>query len=188
MDSCRRSQARYALDCGLCMLFRCQRLLWPDVKSDRANAMQMQSALGAAAGNSLDASWVVDFDDLQFFRSIGQGSFGTVYLGRWHETTVAVKVLAQQEAVQVELRGSAGAKDAESGCASCCVCQLMGKHCIATAVSGLAIVDALEGRHCHVPPSALQLTVSWQSGWCAELTSQQTRRRRSCLSCGRRLA
>ena len=80
----------------------------------------MQHALGAGGSNSLDASWVVDFQDLQFFRSIGQGSFGTVYLGRWHETTVAIKVLAAQ-GVQVELKSSEAPKGSgdDSGCAWC---------------------------------------------------------------------
>ncbi len=36
---------------------------------------------------------IVAFEDLQFAKPIGFGSFGTVYLGRWRETTVAIKVL-----------------------------------------------------------------------------------------------
>ena len=35
----------------------------------------------------------VPFDELQFSRVIGEGSFGRVFLGKWQETTVAIKIL-----------------------------------------------------------------------------------------------
>ena len=36
------------------------------------------------------------FSELQFSRVIGEGSFGRVYLGKWRETTVAIKILNAQ--------------------------------------------------------------------------------------------
>lgn len=36
----------------------------------------------------------VDYKDLDVQDQIGEGSFGRVYLAKWRETTVAVKVLA----------------------------------------------------------------------------------------------
>lgn len=38
----------------------------------------------------------VDWDDLELERAIGRGSFGRVYLGRWRQTAVAIKVLLPQ--------------------------------------------------------------------------------------------
>ncbi|KAK9814855.1 hypothetical protein WJX73_000289 [Symbiochloris irregularis] len=38
--------------------------------------------------------WQVDYKDLDVQDQIGEGSFGRVYLAKWRETTVAVKVLA----------------------------------------------------------------------------------------------
>lgn len=35
----------------------------------------------------------VPFAELQFSRVIGEGSFGRVFLGKWRETTVAIKIL-----------------------------------------------------------------------------------------------
>lgn len=35
----------------------------------------------------------VPFSELQFSRVIGEGSFGRVYLGKWRETAVAIKIL-----------------------------------------------------------------------------------------------
>ncbi len=37
--------------------------------------------------------WNVPLSELQFSRVIGEGSFGKVYLGKWQETTVAIKIL-----------------------------------------------------------------------------------------------
>jgi serine/threonine protein kinase len=34
------------------------------------------------------------YKELTFLKQIGEGSFGRVYMARWRETTVAVKVLA----------------------------------------------------------------------------------------------
>lgn len=46
------------------------------------------------AGSGAVASlWQVAWRDLDIVRQIGEGSFGKVYLAKWRETTVAVKVL-----------------------------------------------------------------------------------------------
>ncbi|KAL4427896.1 hypothetical protein ABPG75_001985 [Micractinium tetrahymenae] len=37
--------------------------------------------------------WRIDFSSLQIMRPLGEGSYGKVYLARWNETLVAVKVL-----------------------------------------------------------------------------------------------
>lgn len=37
--------------------------------------------------------WTVAFNDLQMERQIGEGSFGRVFLAKWNETLVAVKIL-----------------------------------------------------------------------------------------------
>ena len=36
----------------------------------------------------------VNFEQMQIQRQIGEGSFGKVYLAKWKETTVAVKILS----------------------------------------------------------------------------------------------
>ncbi|GAB4822541.1 hypothetical protein N2152v2_009587 [Parachlorella kessleri] len=38
-------------------------------------------------------TWTINFDDLELTRKIGEGSFGRVYLAKWQETPVAVKIL-----------------------------------------------------------------------------------------------
>ncbi|KAK9811715.1 hypothetical protein WJX72_008890 [[Myrmecia] bisecta] len=46
-----------------------------------------------------DASaWNINFSELEFSRLVGEGSFGRVYLGKWRETTVAIKMLLQRDA------------------------------------------------------------------------------------------
>ena len=55
-----------------------------------------RSGSGALAGGrgGVEASlWAVQWRDLEIVRQIGEGSFGKVYLAKWRETTVAVKVL-----------------------------------------------------------------------------------------------
>ena len=49
---------------------------------------------------SEDASrWQIEYSDLTQTRVIGEGAFGKVYLGRWHETDVAIKYLASLSAL-----------------------------------------------------------------------------------------
>lgn len=40
--------------------------------------------------------WPIMYKELTFLKQIGEGSFGRVYMARWRETTVAVKVLHRQ--------------------------------------------------------------------------------------------
>ena len=40
----------------------------------------------------------ITYADLRFQKQIGEGSFGRVYLAKWRETTVAVKLLHRQAA------------------------------------------------------------------------------------------
>ncbi len=39
------------------------------------------------------AAWQIAYNELKFSRQIGEGSFGHVFLGKWRETTVAIKLL-----------------------------------------------------------------------------------------------
>jgi len=39
------------------------------------------------------AAWQIAYHELKFSRLIGEGSFGRVFLGKWRETTVAIKLL-----------------------------------------------------------------------------------------------
>lgn len=48
---------------------------------------------GTVELNSNARMWEVPWSELSIMRRIGQGSFGTVYLGEWNQTQVAVKLL-----------------------------------------------------------------------------------------------
>ncbi|KAL6785226.1 hypothetical protein ACKKBG_A02970 [Auxenochlorella protothecoides x Auxenochlorella symbiontica] len=52
-------------------------------------------AAGAAPGTpAMDFNmWMLSWGDLDIQKQVGEGSFGRVYLAKWHETLVAVKVL-----------------------------------------------------------------------------------------------
>jgi hypothetical protein len=54
-----------------------------------------ETLCGACVGGwrRQSSAWNVDWKELQCSVPIGEGSFGRVYLGRWRETTVAIKVL-----------------------------------------------------------------------------------------------
>ena len=43
--------------------------------------------------------WQLQWDELEIERQVGRGSFGAVYRARWHETSVAVKVLIDRGAL-----------------------------------------------------------------------------------------
>ena len=45
--------------------------------------------------------WMIDFADLTQTRVIGEGAFGKVYLGKWHETDVAIKALTSLGALGI---------------------------------------------------------------------------------------
>lgn len=71
---------------------------------------------GAFASQSIhfsnDASqWQIDYFDLKMTRVVGEGAFGKVYLGRWHETDVAIKVLTSLSALGLP-GGDASSKEA----------------------------------------------------------------------------
>jgi len=54
--------------------------------------------------------WQVDWSELHVERAIGRGSFGCVYLARWNETRVAVKVLLNKgEVMRGVVAGRCGA-------------------------------------------------------------------------------
>lgn len=44
--------------------------------------------------------WEINYDDLVIQRPIGEGSFGKVYLAKWNETLVAVKLLLSLQDIQ----------------------------------------------------------------------------------------
>lgn len=57
-----------------------------------------------------DASrWMLDFKDLTLIRKIGEGAFGKVYLGRWQETEVAIKMLTSLQTLGLPSADSAEA-------------------------------------------------------------------------------
>lgn len=41
-------------------------------------------------------AWQIPYSELKFSRLIGEGSFGRVFLGKWRETTVAIKLLSRK--------------------------------------------------------------------------------------------
>jgi len=56
-----------------------------------------------------DASrWQIEYSDLTLTRVIGEGAFGKVYLGRWHETDVAIKMLSSLTALGLPSAGEVG--------------------------------------------------------------------------------
>lgn len=54
---------------------------------------------GALFGGGGAASWLIDFNDLACSTVIGEGAFGKVFLGRWQETDVAIKMLGSLQAL-----------------------------------------------------------------------------------------
>lgn len=55
------------------------------------------------------SSWELNFQDLEIQQPIGEGSWGRVYMARWHETNVAVKVLLQVQSNTVTDSATAAA-------------------------------------------------------------------------------
>ena len=55
--------------------------------------MPLASSEGSGLLDADMQRWEVGWESIQIERPLGQGSFGWVYLGRWNETMVAVKVL-----------------------------------------------------------------------------------------------
>ena len=57
-------------------------------------------------------AWQIPYSELKFSRLIGEGSFGRVFLGKWRETTVAIKLLSGKS---LPLK----AEDSDSGVLGC---------------------------------------------------------------------
>lgn len=63
---------------------------------ESANALFLSVQIGN--GTEIKTGmWNVPLSELQFSRVIGEGSFGKVYLGKWQETTVAIKILTSPQ-------------------------------------------------------------------------------------------
>lgn len=64
------------------------------VSLESGNLSPAHGRVPSSAAIGLDVKlWTVNFNDLQMERQIGEGSFGRVYLAKWNETLVAVKIL-----------------------------------------------------------------------------------------------
>ena len=69
-----------------------------DVRGDQESFNQMKSSMLFPQ----DAfQWMIDYADLTQTRVIGEGAFGKVYLGKWHETDVAIKALTSLGALGI---------------------------------------------------------------------------------------
>ncbi|KAK2078096.1 hypothetical protein QBZ16_003964 [Prototheca wickerhamii] len=80
-----------------------QALDWVTRSAAAAGSTGGRSAPGSAGGRSAPATpgvdfkmWALNWQDLEIQKQIGEGSFGRVYLAKWNETYVAVKVLIQR--------------------------------------------------------------------------------------------
>lgn len=63
-------------------------------KSANASSQDMSERSQQSRLFPQDATqWMIDYADLSKTRVIGEGAFGKVYLGKWHETDVAIKAL-----------------------------------------------------------------------------------------------
>ena len=70
-------------------------------------------------------AWQIAYHELKFSRLIGEGSFGRVFLGKWRETTVAIKLLTPSL-----IKPEGASRDSDSDCelgmsAPCCKCGLL---------------------------------------------------------------
>lgn len=62
---------------------------------ESGNLSPSHTRVPSSATLGLDVKlWTVAFNDLRMERQIGEGSFGRVYLAKWNETLVAVKILS----------------------------------------------------------------------------------------------
>jgi serine/threonine protein kinase len=63
------------------------------------------SSAGALKFSDDASRWQIDYSDLTLARVVGEGAFGKVYLGRWHETDVAIKLLSSLSALGLPSAG-----------------------------------------------------------------------------------
>ena len=87
--------------------------------NQNSSSTALASADGRAGSGAMHALWQVNWRDLEIVRQIGEGSFGKVYLAKWRETTVAVKVLLSaslpNEQEDGGVGGGNGGRDGGSG-------------------------------------------------------------------------
>ncbi|GAB4820775.1 hypothetical protein N2152v2_007821 [Parachlorella kessleri] len=76
--------------------------------TNTTSSSSTQRVLGPLEQGDPLLQWVIEFKDLHLLRKIGEGGFGQVYVGKWRETSVAVKLLLGPAA---ELLSSPGALD-----------------------------------------------------------------------------
>lgn len=63
-------------------------------RAERAAAARAAGRAAVGAGGGMNVKpWEIYFEELNLLEVIGEGSFGRVFLARWHEVDVAVKVL-----------------------------------------------------------------------------------------------
>ncbi|CAL8469015.1 g8556 [Coccomyxa elongata] len=71
----------------------------PEGSSNGNAAAEREGGGSASISGKHNVEWgegeLVNYSDLRFSRVIGEGSFGRVFLGKWRETTVAIKLLSQ---------------------------------------------------------------------------------------------
>jgi serine/threonine protein kinase len=66
-----------------------------DYSDQHSDTLTVTPIRHKSSSGHVDAQlWAVNWGDLEITRQIGEGSFGKVYLAKWRETTVAVKVLS----------------------------------------------------------------------------------------------
>lgn len=95
--------------------------------SQQAEAAPLRAAAGGSSNLRPEVQlWEVLWQDVTIEHPIGQGSFGNVYLGRWQQTPVAVKVLINRgecRACQEEDGLVSAASFATDSCSGALLCR-----------------------------------------------------------------
>lgn len=72
------------------------------LQDSQSNTSDESFALKSTSLFPQDAfQWMIDYADLVQTKVIGEGAFGKVYLGKWHETDVAIKALTSLGALGI---------------------------------------------------------------------------------------